>query len=148
VIVGEGYERPQLERLVRELDAEEWLSLPGRLRDDELIDLYQRAWAVASTSAREGWGMTVTEAAACGTPAVVSRIAGHVDAVADGVSGLLADDHDELVAELVELLGNDTRRRELSDGALAHAARFTWEATALATLEVLADEVHRGARPR
>ena len=35
--------------------------------------------------------MTVTEAAACGTPAVVTRIAGHTDAVAEGKSGLLAD---------------------------------------------------------
>ncbi len=36
--------------------------------------------------------MTLTEAAACGTPAVATRIPGHVDAVAEGVSGLLADD--------------------------------------------------------
>ena len=33
--------------------------------------------------------MTVSEAAACATPAVVSRIAGHVDAVEDGVSGIV-----------------------------------------------------------
>ena len=45
------------------------------------------AWVVASSSVREGWGMTLTEAAACGTPAVATRIAGHVDAVDDGVSG-------------------------------------------------------------
>ena len=59
--------------------------------DGQLLDVYRRAWVLASTSQREGWGMTVTEAAACATPAVVSRIAGHLDAVEDGVSGLLAD---------------------------------------------------------
>ena len=48
------------------------------------VDLYRRAWVLASASAREGWGMTVTEAAACGTPAVVSDVAGHADAVVDG----------------------------------------------------------------
>ena len=55
--------------------------LPGRLSDDALVDLYRRAWVLASASAAEGWGMTVTEAAACGTPAVVTDIAGHRDAV-------------------------------------------------------------------
>jgi glycosyltransferase involved in cell wall biosynthesis len=146
VIVGEGYERPDLERLVRELDADDWIQLPGRLRDDELIELYQRAWVVASTSAREGWGMTLTEAAACGTPSVVSRIAGHSDAVADGVSGLLADDQEEMVGHLVRVLSDASYRAQLSDGALAHAARFSWEATALATMEVLADEATRHRR--
>ncbi len=75
VIAGEGYERPALEELVRKYGAESWISLPGRVTDEELIELYRSAWVLASTSLREGWGMTVTEAGACGTPAVVSRIA-------------------------------------------------------------------------
>ena len=41
--------------------------------------------------------MTITEAAAAGTPAVVTRIAGHHDAVADGRSGLLVEGRDGLV---------------------------------------------------
>ncbi len=89
VIVGEGYERARLEAHRRAVGADEWIELPGHMDDDELLALYRRAWVLASTSQREGWGMTVSEAAACGTPAVVSRIAGHVDAVEDGVSGLV-----------------------------------------------------------
>ena len=54
--------------------------------------------------------MTVTEAAACGTPAVATRIAGHADAVAEGTSGLLADGHDELVAALDRVLGDPALR--------------------------------------
>ena len=90
-IVGEGYERPLVESVIDELDAADWVTLRGRLSDDELVELYRQAWIVASASAREGWGMTLTEAAACGTPAVATRIAGHADAVRDGESGLLAD---------------------------------------------------------
>ena len=69
---------------------------PGRVDEDEKVDLYRRAWVLASASAREGWGMTITEAAACGTPAVVSDVAGHADAVVDGPTGMLADGGDAL----------------------------------------------------
>lgn len=143
VIVGEGYEREALESRIREADAEAWISLPGRVDDDELVDLYRRAWVIASSSAHEGWGMTLTEAAACGTPAVATRIAGHSDAVVDGCSGTLVDDPADLGAAIGRILGDPDLRARLSAGALEHAQRFTWGATALGTLEVLAEEVLR-----
>ena len=87
VLAGEGYERPALEALIRAHGAEGWIELPGFVDDDALLDLYRSAWVVASSSLREGWGMTVTEAGACGTPSVATRIGGHEDAVVDGTSG-------------------------------------------------------------
>jgi len=149
VIVGEGYEREALESLIHERRAESWISLPGRLDDDALIDLYRRAWVLLSMSAREGWGMTVTEAAACGTPAIATRIAGHLDAVSEGVSGLLIDDRDGMAASLRRVIGDDSLRGKLQQGALDQASRFTWERTARGTLEVLAAEAIRTrGRPR
>jgi glycosyltransferase involved in cell wall biosynthesis len=139
VIIGEGYERPALEALRSELGATEWLSLPGRVEDDELTEWYRRAWLVASSSQREGWGMTLTEAAACGTPAVATAIAGHNDAVLDGESGLLVDGAD-LSAALTRVLTDDALRHKLSRGALARARWFTWAATARRSLEALAEE--------
>ncbi len=148
VIVGEGYELDNLEALIRNLDAESWVRLPGRVDDDELVDLYRRAWLVASASISEGWGMTLTEAAACGTPAVATAIAGHRDAVADGLSGRLADTDDEFVSHLIELLTDEDERRRLSTGALAHGSSFTWEATARGALEVLVDDARKKGLPR
>src|SRR5439155_6728199 len=144
-IVGEGYERPMLDDVVREVDGAEWVSLTGRVSDAELVALYRRAWAVASTSAREGWGMSLTEAAACGTPAVVTRIAGHLDAVIDGVSGLLVDpdDADAFAAAPVTVISDDGLRARLSGAALAHAAQFTWDATAAGVMRALAVEAQR-----
>ena len=55
-----------------------------------LLDEYRRAWVVASASLAEGWGLTLTEAAACGTPAVATDIRGHRCSVVDGGTGLLA----------------------------------------------------------
>jgi glycosyltransferase involved in cell wall biosynthesis len=138
VIIGEGYERSALEALRAELDATDWVHLPGRVGDDELVDWYRRAWLVASSSQREGWGMTLTEAAACGTPAVATNIAGHADAVADGESGLLVDDVGQLSGALGEVLGNELLRTRLSKGALERARWFTWDVTARRSLEALA----------
>lgn len=140
VIVGDGYRRDALATQIHEAGAERWIQLPGHVTDEELVDLYRRAWLLASASAREGWGMTLTEAAACGTPAVVTRIAGHLDAVDEGHSGLLANGRDELRDAIGMVLSDAELRERLSHGALAHATSFTWAATARETLEVLAAE--------
>ncbi|HZU72580.1 MAG TPA: glycosyltransferase family 4 protein [Acidimicrobiales bacterium] len=138
VIVGEGYERPALEAQIRASGAGDWLALPGRLSDDELVELYQRAWVVASSSAREGWGMTLTEAGACGTPAVATDIAGHRDAVVPGVTGLLSARAGDLAADLDAVLSGPALRRRLGEAARRRAAGLSWDATALGTLRVVA----------
>jgi len=143
VIVGEGYERGALEALRAQCAAEEWLEMPGRMSDDDLIDHYRRAWVVASTSLREGWGMTLTEAAACGTPAVATDIAGHRDAVVHGSTGLLAEGIDGVSEALARVLGDDGLRGRLGAGALQRSRWYTWPATARSTLAVLAEEATR-----
>jgi glycosyltransferase involved in cell wall biosynthesis len=140
VIVGTGPDRAELQALIDSLDAGGYVRLAGRVGDDDLVDLYRSAWAVASASVREGWGMTLTEAAACGTPAVATRIPGHTDALAEGVSGLLADDDADLARHLARIATDRDLRERLSAGALAHATQFTWANTATRVLETLADE--------
>ena len=110
------------------------MTFAGRVDDEGLIDLYRRAWVVASASSHEGWGMTLTEAAACGTPAVATRISGHLDAVEEGVGGLLADDERELAEQLAAVLADEDLRARLAEGARRRAATLTWEATAYGTL--------------
>ena len=144
VVVGEGIERSALESLRCRMEAESWIALPGRVKRDDLVALYRQAWVLASSSLREGWGMTLTEAAACGTPAVATDIVGHRDAVTHGVSGLLADDRPgRLGVALTEVLSDAVLRRRLSKGALDRARWFNWDRTARITLEALATEVRR-----
>jgi glycosyltransferase involved in cell wall biosynthesis len=140
VIIGEGYERPTLEALRQRYHAQDWLALPGRLDDDEVVAWYRKAWLVASSSVREGWGMTLTEAGACATPAVATDIAGHRDAVVHGTTGILVDGIDGQAEAMVELLGDDTLRARLGRGALERSRWFTWDATARGTLEALGGE--------
>lgn len=139
-IVGTGPDRSDLEALIEELDAGSFVHLAGRVTDEELVASYQSAWAVASASVREGWGMTLTEAAACGTPSVATRIPGHVDALAEGKSGLLADDQADLARQIARIATDGQLRQRLTTGALEHAGNFTWDATATKIMEILVDE--------
>jgi glycosyltransferase involved in cell wall biosynthesis len=92
--------------------------------------------------------MTITEAGASGTPAVATRIAGHIDAIAHEHSGLLVDRRVDFVLALNRLLSDTELLERLSGGAVEHASRFTWAATAGGTFEVLvADAVRRRGRP-
>jgi glycosyltransferase involved in cell wall biosynthesis len=143
VIVGEGYERDVILGEIQRQGAEEYIELAGRVTHAELRDLYRSAWIAVSASVREGWGMTLTEAAACGTPSVATDIAGHADAVAVGRSGLLAAEDPDLVDTMVQVLTDDELRRRLSDGALTRAAELTWEQTAIHNFEVLAQDALR-----
>ncbi len=148
VIVGEGYEREALEAEIERRGATGVVSLPGRLDDEALVDLYRRAWVLVSTSAREGWGMTITEAAACGTPAVASAIAGHADAIVDGTTGFLATDAGEMAGHLHRLLSDTVLRHRLSRAAAERARAMTWDQTAEKALQALAAEAISHRRPR
>ena len=141
-IVGEGSERPKLEAEINRLGAASYIHLPGRISDEALVALYQKAWLLTAASDAEGWGMTITEAAACGTPAVVTDIGGHRDAVVAGVSGELVAPA-ELASAIEALLVDPVRLAVLSRGALSRAAQLTWQNTAAATYEELVNDAQR-----
>lgn len=137
VVVGDGPQRGELEALRSRLGADDWLHFAGRVSAAELVRYYQQAWVVASASHREGFGLTLTEAAACGTPVVATRISGHTDAVSEGQSGLLAEDDQEFTDHLVALLSDDELRQEMGEGALAWASEFSWASCAASILDAL-----------
>lgn len=143
VIVGEGYERDTILDTIDAVGGRDWVRLAGRVTDEELRELYRSAWLATSVSVREGWGMTLTEAAACGTPTVATDISGHADAVARDRSGLLRSTDDELVEAITQVMTDDELRSRLQAGALARADELTWERTAQANFEVLAADALR-----
>lgn len=144
VIVGEGYERGALEAVADQVDGDRWITFAGRVDDDELLAHYRSAWVLAAASSHEGWGMTVTEAAACRTPSVATDIAGHRDAIDHGTSGLLVASPEDLTQAMVQILGDPDLRERLATGALERARRLTWDRTAARLFTLLADQVaHR-----
>ncbi len=145
VIVGEGPLRPVLEQRIAHHRAGDWIHLAGKLSRAELVELYQQAWLVTSASLAEGWGLTLTEAAACGTPAVATDINGHRSSVVDGVTGVLVP-LEHLGDTIADVLLDDPRRSRLADAALARARTLTWEASARGVLEGLHGQVMAKAK--
>ena len=143
-IVGDGPERPALEERIRRAGAEGWLELAGHVSDAELVEAYRSAWLVACASSREGWNMTITEAGACGIPAVATDVVGHRDSVWPGDSGLLVEP-EALGAAIVNVLTDAGLREKLGAGALERARPLTWEATAAGILSALTEAVRSAA---
>jgi phosphatidylinositol alpha-mannosyltransferase len=83
---------------------------------------------IAPSLGGESFGMVLTEAFACATPAVASDIAGYRD-VMTPETGLLvpAGDPDALARTVVELLADEPRRQELAEGARARARAYSWD---------------------
>ncbi|MEI8239603.1 MAG: glycosyltransferase family 4 protein, partial [Actinomycetota bacterium] len=146
IIVGEGPLKPVLEARIARHHAHEWIHLAGRLTHDDLVDVYQRSWMVTSASLAEGWGLTLTEAAACGTAAVATDINGHRSSVVDGITGVLVP-LEALGDAMADVLLDHPRREALAAAALARARTLTWESVARGVLAGLHEQVMAARRP-
>lgn len=135
-IVGDGPERKALDEQVTRLGAHEWVDFAGRVEHDDLVAMYRRSWIVASASLAEGWGLSLTEAAGCGTPAVATDIRGHRSSVVDGETGLLAAP-DALAGALTRVLTDHELRERLGTAAEQRVRSMTWDETAAGVLGVV-----------
>jgi glycosyltransferase-like protein len=110
----------------------------GPVDDEVLLGLYQAADVLAFPSVREGWGLTVLEAQASGTPVVASDIAVLREYLVDGQNALLVppDDPDALGGALVRAATDRDLVATLRAGGLATARRFSWASSAERHLEL------------
>jgi glycosyltransferase involved in cell wall biosynthesis len=113
----------------------------GFVPEADKIDLLRRAWANVFPSPKEGWGITVVEAAACGTPSVASDSPGLRDSVRHGETGYLVPhgDVEALAARLLELAESPGRVAALGGAARRFAEQLTWDRTATDTERHLLD---------
>jgi glycosyltransferase involved in cell wall biosynthesis len=142
VVVGDGPDRPALERLAAGLPG---VRFTGRVDDEELVDLYRAAdVAVVPSLALEGFGLVVLEALACGTPVLASDLGGLgevLPALGDGLL-LRPGDVDELRRRLEAAAAGDLPGR----GACA-ALAAQWSLDAFAARVADLYDLALGARP-
>jgi glycosyltransferase involved in cell wall biosynthesis len=98
-LIGDG---PRLPRLRSEAPAS--VEFLGRIDRDRLVDRLARAHVLVATSVREGWGLNVSEAAACGTPAIGYATPGLVDSIRASGGALVDPRPDALAEALVAFL--------------------------------------------
>ncbi|MFX0212390.1 MAG: glycosyltransferase family 4 protein, partial [Candidatus Hodarchaeota archaeon] len=137
-IAGRGdYE--ELKKAVEELGLSNYVELLGEVSDLEKVKLYNKGWVYVSASSREGWGLTVIEANACGTPAIAYRVPGLRNTVIDGKTGLLVPHGDvrALGEAMLRMLTDDELRFRLSRGAIEWAKQFSWEWMAEEVLHIV-----------
>jgi glycosyltransferase involved in cell wall biosynthesis len=129
LIVGDGPLRDTLTATVARCGLEDSVSLLGRVDDDELVELYRAAdIAVVPTLEHEGFGLVVIEAAACGTPSIVTAVGGLPEAIANLDDSLVVPAGD--AAALRNRLLRAESQRPSRPAARAHAERFDWSTVA------------------
>lgn len=111
--------------------------IPPVARDD-LVAFYQSADAVIMPSRSESFGLVAAEAQSCGVPVIAAAVGGLPYIVEDGKSGFLIDGHDpaDYAIAINRVLTGSELADRLSNGALEHSQRFSWEATVSRFLEL------------
>ena len=141
VIAGGGESILEAQAEVKELGAEEYIHFMWEVSDEEKVDLYREAWVTATASLVEGWGLTVIEANACGTPAVAFNVPGLNESIVHGRTGMLAGDDEEFARHLADILTDEDLRGGLAARAVEWSNGFSWDVTADKTLVILEEAV-------
>jgi glycosyltransferase involved in cell wall biosynthesis len=135
-VAGSGDDRPRLEAIAGAAGLGDAVRFHGFVDDLTRLRLLREAVANVFPSPKEGWGITVMEAAACGTPSLASNSPGLRDSVRDGRTGVLVPHGDTaaLGREMLRLAGDPALVATLGQAARAWAEELTWDAAA-ATVE-------------
>jgi glycosyltransferase involved in cell wall biosynthesis len=139
VVVGDGPYLPELEREARRRGLAHAVEFAGFLPRAEKVRRLSEAWVLVQPSPKEGWGLTVVEAGACGTAVVAADSPGLRDSVRKDETGLLVPWGDDagLADALARVLEDRTLRERLAAAGLKWAARFTWPDCARRSLDAL-----------
>lgn len=124
---SDGYQR-KLANLAGRLGIEGSVILWGRLSAGDKYRLMAQAHCLLMTSVREGWGLVVTEANACGTPAIVYDVPGLRDSVRNEATGLVVDPGPKyLSAAMLRMMADPALRARLAVEAKEWSSTFSFD---------------------
>jgi glycosyltransferase involved in cell wall biosynthesis len=134
-VAGSGDDAARLRALAAELGLATAVRFHGFVDEAHKCRLFRAAWANVFPSPKEGWGLTVKEAAVCGTPSLASDSPGLRDSVQDGRTGYLVPHGDPtaLARRMLQLAGDPALVARLGDAARRDALAWTWDDAAAAT---------------
>jgi glycosyltransferase involved in cell wall biosynthesis len=137
----------ELRNLVDRLGLAKLVRFVGHVSIETKHQEMAAAHMLLMTSAREGWGLVVTEANAFGTPAVAYDVPGLRDSIHHHETGLLVPPSPRLLAEAMSRLWQDRALyKQLSDGAVAWSDAFSFDQTTRAFRAGLASMISKRSR--
>ena len=139
VVVGDGPYLAELKLEAARRGLARAVEFRGFLSAAEKVRALREAWVLVQPSPKEGWGLTVVEAGACGTAVVAADSPGLRDSVRRDVTGLLVpyEDQAAMAASLARVLLDRGLRDALAAAGVEWAARFTWPDCARRSLDAL-----------
>jgi glycosyltransferase involved in cell wall biosynthesis len=142
LVIGDGPERPALERLARELDVA--VEFAGQLEHAAALDAARRCAVFVMPSTDEAFGVAYIEAMAGGVPAIGSRGEPGPEEIGNGLVLVPPGDPERLAAQLDELLADPRNLQDLGRTARDTVARrFTWERCGAATVQAYEEALAR-----
>ena len=143
VVAGDGPLLKKIPAWLAQRGLTERVELLGFVSPEKKHALLQNAVALLQTSYKEGWGLTVVEAAKLGTTTIACDVPGLRDSVRNGETGLLfpVGDAHTCAQEMDRLYSDDDLRTRLSAAAKSYAGEFRWDIAAEKTLDLLQDAV-------
>ena len=122
VVIGDGPKRDYLQSL--RVPNTEFL---GMIHEHDRDAYLARATLLLVTSRREGWGLTILEAARVGTPALAFNVAGVRDAIVNDTTGVLVNNRHDFIEQWCALAADPARRSGLGRAAEERARMFSWQ---------------------
>jgi phosphatidylinositol alpha-1,6-mannosyltransferase len=137
-LVGEGDARVAYEAQVQVLGIKERVRFVGYVAREQMAAHYAAAHIFVLSSYNEGMSVATLEAMAAGLPVVVTRTGGTAEMVEEGINGFTFNwgDVDTLTDHLRHLATERRRARRMGAASRAHAAGFSWDATAHRYMEM------------
>jgi glycosyltransferase involved in cell wall biosynthesis len=138
-IVGEGSQKEALIRLAGRLGVADSVEFLGRIDQPSVRRLFSESTAFVLPALLEAFGIAALEARVAGLPVVAMRDSGVSELIRHGQEGLLADNDDDLVAQLVRLVSEPGLCERLAAHNRTLPLEFTWERTLAAHLAAYAE---------
>ena len=147
VLIGDGPQRPRLERYLQRHAMTGWVDLPGRVDRATIRHALARADLFVAPAELESFGIAALEARCAGVPVVASSRSGVGEFITSGVEGVLAPDDDAMVAALADLLTDPGRRDAMAAYNRTVVPDVGWETVSGRTLELYARAAEQARAP-
>ncbi len=124
IVTGQG---PMLKSIMEQVKNKNYnIQFTGKVKDEELAKLIRESWVNLHFSVTEGWGYSILESSASGTPTVAFKVPGVVETIKDGYNGFTVEKLEEFKNRILTIIDNE---KIYADNSRSFAENFSWDET-------------------